>query len=64
MIDEVLLTVEDFRIYYHLSDRIEKAVKGVTFQIKRNEVFGLVGESGSGKSTLCMGILRDRKSVV
>jgi peptide/nickel transport system ATP-binding protein len=29
-----------------------KAVDGVTFSIKRGEVFGLAGESGSGKSTV------------
>jgi peptide/nickel transport system ATP-binding protein len=29
-----------------------RAVDGVTFNIKRGEVFGLAGESGSGKSTI------------
>lgn len=29
-----------------------RAVDGVTFEIKRGEVFGLAGESGSGKSTI------------
>ncbi|WP_427338238.1 ABC transporter ATP-binding protein [Caloranaerobacter sp. DY30410] len=35
-----------------------KAVDGISFEIKRGEVFGLVGESGCGKSTTGRTILR------
>ena len=35
-----------------------EAVDGVTFAIKRGEVFGLVGESGSGKTLTALAILR------
>lgn len=31
--------------------QVVEAVKDVSFQIRRGEIFGLVGESGSGKST-------------
>ena len=40
--------------------RVFQAVKDVSFEIRRDEIFGLVGESGSGKSTVgkcLMGIL-------
>ena len=35
-----------------------RAVDGVTFDIRRGEVFGLAGESGSGKSTTGRAIIR------
>lgn len=35
-----------------------KAVDGVSFSIRRSEVFGLAGESGSGKSTIGRLVLR------
>jgi len=35
-----------------------KAVDGVSFEIRRGEVFGLAGESGSGKSTIGRLVLR------
>jgi peptide/nickel transport system ATP-binding protein len=34
-----------------------QAVRGVSFEIERNTVFGLVGESGSGKTTLARAVL-------
>jgi oligopeptide/dipeptide ABC transporter ATP-binding protein len=41
------------RVYDHV-----KAVDGISFYVKKGEVFGLVGESGCGKSTISKMILR------
>lgn len=60
-----ILTVEDLKIYYPLASEsffgkggVVKAVDGVSFTIKENEVFSIVGESGCGKSTLGRGLCR------
>ena len=54
----VLLDVRGLRTYFDVEGRTAKAVDGVDFQIRENEVFGLVGESGCGKSVTALSILR------
>ena len=59
---DTLLRVEDLKIYYPVAGigfgkkEFVKAVDGVTFEVKKGEVFGIVGESGCGKSTLLYGV--------
>ena len=52
--NEVLLRVEDLCQYFGPT----KAVDGVSFDIKKGEVFGLVGESGCGKTTTGRSIIK------
>ncbi len=50
-----------FRTNYFGVTREVKAVDGVTFDVRRNEIYGLAGESSSGKTTLIKtiaGVLR------
>jgi len=57
--DDVLLEVRDLEMYFPVTAGIifqrkiadVKAVDGISFNIRRGEVFGLAGESGSGKTT-------------
>ncbi len=51
---EVLLRVEDLCQYFGKT----KAVDGVSFDIRKGEVFGLVGESGCGKTTTGRSIIK------
>ena len=51
---DVLLRVENLCQYFGKT----KAVDGVSFDIKKGEVFGLVGESGCGKTTTGRSIIK------
>ena len=58
---EKLVEISHLSYSYPLDrKRVFQAVKDVSFEIRRDEIFGLVGESGSGKSSVgkcLMGIL-------
>jgi len=56
---EAALTVRDLCVEYGQSSfmpgrktSVFKAVKNVSFEVRRGEIFGLVGESGCGKTTV------------
>ena len=59
-----LLKVEDLKVYFPVAKEFGrkteyvKAVDGVSFEVRKGEVFGIVGESGCGKSTLSRGICK------
>src|SRR5690606_27942803 len=53
-----LLTVEDLSVSFRSEGREVRAVKHISFEVKRGETLALVGESGSGKSTAAMSVLQ------
>lgn len=56
--EEWALSVENVSVTFRQRNGLwkkpteKRAVKGVSFQVRRGEIFGVVGESGCGKSTL------------
>ncbi|UYN96642.1 MAG: ABC transporter ATP-binding protein [Enhydrobacter sp.] len=55
---EQVLELEDVSVRFRLRRGTLQAVDGVSFAVRRGEMFGLVGESGSGKSVTARAIMR------
>lgn len=52
------LAVQDLRLAYIVRGTPREVLRGVTFQVRPGEAFGLVGESGCGKSTSAYAAMR------
>jgi oligopeptide/dipeptide ABC transporter ATP-binding protein len=53
-----LLDIKNLSVSFKTDTGLVKIISGLSFDIKKAEVFGLVGESGSGKSLTALSILR------
>ena len=54
--DRPILSVRNLQAHFRTShfgvNRYVKAVDGISFDVRRGEIYGLAGESSSGKTTL------------
>src|SRR3989344_511951 len=46
-----IIEVKDLRKTYKSRGRMTEALRGISFSVKRGEIFGLLGPNGAGKST-------------
>lgn len=53
-----LLSVHNLKTYFYDHHKVIKALDGIDFKIKKNEILGMVGESGAGKSVCALSISR------
>ncbi|MET4359203.1 peptide/nickel transport system ATP-binding protein [Bradyrhizobium sp. RT9b] len=56
--NEVLLDVRDLETHFYGDGSLTRALRGISFQVKKGETLGVVGESGCGKSVTALSILR------
>jgi oligopeptide/dipeptide ABC transporter ATP-binding protein len=55
--NNILLSVEDLKVYFRRDDELARAVDGVSFNVRREETVCLVGESGCGKTVTALSVL-------
>lgn len=56
-----ILQIKDLYHAYRIKHQRLQAVRNVSFEIKKGEIFGIVGASGSGKSTVAKCMMRIEK---
>lgn len=55
---DVALSVRDLKAFFYTSKRCNKAVNGVSFEIRKGKTLCIVGESGCGKSVTAAAIMQ------
>jgi oligopeptide/dipeptide ABC transporter ATP-binding protein len=55
--NDILLSVNDLRVYFRSDDELARAVDGVSFEVRREETVCLVGESGCGKTVSALSVI-------
>ena len=58
MEDRPIITVKNLKTYFYTNQRCNKAINGVSFQIKKGKTICIVGESGCGKSVTASSIMQ------
>jgi len=55
--NDILLSVEDLKVYFRSEDEVARAVDGISFDVRREETVCIVGESGCGKTVSALSVM-------
>ena len=58
MEDKNIITVKNLKTFFYTNQRCNKAINGVSFNIKKGKTLCIVGESGCGKSVTASSIMQ------
>lgn len=58
MNDDVVISVRDLKTYFYTNERCNRAVNGVSLELRRGRTLCVVGESGCGKSVTAASVMR------
>lgn len=58
MKDDVVLKVKDLKTFFYTNERCNRAINGVSFDVKKGKTLSIVGESGCGKSVTAASIMQ------
>lgn len=53
-----ILKVKDLKVVFDRDGEAHEVVRGISFEVEKNSVFGIIGESGSGKTMTALSILK------
>ena len=56
--NDVILRVKDLKTFFYTNNRCNRAINGVSFDIRKGKTLSIVGESGCGKSVTASSIMQ------